>query len=146
MLSFGSVYLGVRPYGTLSSLILSAQKSVHMTFCPRRIVFTIGSVNSGFCPRWVLSSWKSVQPGAWLLGIRLLGSLAAWHSAHVGLCPLMVLSTPDSAYIWFCQLGIMFMKVFFYLRSCTLGNLSNWVLDYLDSVQLIVCPSDSQST
>ena len=96
----------------------------HVTFCPHRIVSTIGSVNSGICSCWVLSSWKSVQLGVWLLGIRVLGSLAAWHSAHVGMCPLLVLSTLNFAHVW----------------SSLLVILSNWVFVYLDFFPLGVWP------
>ena len=91
-----------------------------MTFCLRRIVSTVGSVNSGFCSRVVLSTLESVHLGVRLLKISQLGSLSTRHSANVGLCPLLVLSTLDCANCWFRLLG----------------SLSIWVFVYFDSVQL----------
>ena len=95
-----------------------------MTFCLRRIVSTVGSVNSGFCSRVVLSTLESVHLAVRLLDISQLGSPSTRHSAHVGLCPLLVLSTLDCADCWFRLLG----------------NLSIWVFVYLDSVQFGVRP------
>ena len=77
-----------------------------------------------------MSTLESVYIGGFLLWICQLGSLATWHSAHVGLCPLLVLSTVGSAHVWLILCGI----------------LSTWVFNYLDSVHLGVCPYDSQST
>ena len=77
-----------------------------------------------------MSTLESVYIGGFLLWICQLGSLATWHSAHVGLCPLLVLSILGSAHVWLILRGI----------------LSTWVFDYLDSVHLGVCPYDSQST
>ena len=47
-----------------------------MTFCPCKVVSTIGSVISGFCSRLVLSTEESVNLGIYLLGFCSLGSLA----------------------------------------------------------------------
>ena len=47
-----------------------------MTFCLRRIVSTVGSVNSGFCSRVVPSTLESVHLGVCLLGFCPIGSLA----------------------------------------------------------------------
>ena len=48
----------------------------YMTFCPGRIVSTIGSVNSRFCLHVVLSTLESVHLRVCLLGICCLWSLA----------------------------------------------------------------------
>ena len=47
-----------------------------MTFSSRRIVSTIGFVNSGFYSSLVLSTWYSVHLDVCLLGFCPLGSLA----------------------------------------------------------------------
>ena len=96
-LTFGSVFLEICPTGCLSSLILSTLGSGHIKFSPNKIVSTIGSVNSGLCSLEVLSTWDSLQLGVCLLGFCLLASLATWHFAHVGLFPLLALSTLISA-------------------------------------------------
>ena len=109
-----SVYLWVGPTGCLSTCILSTLESGHMTFLPRRIVPTIGSVNSGFyshlvlstwilssreygnmtfCPRRIVSTKGFVNSGFCL---RLLRSI--WESLHLevyllGFCPLESLAT-----------------------------------------------------
>ena len=82
LLTFCSVYLGVCPGGCLPTLILSAWETGLMTFCPRRIVSTIGSVNSGFCSLLVLSSWKSLQLDVCLLGFCPLGNICTWYSVN----------------------------------------------------------------
>ena len=48
------------------------------------------------------------------------GGLATWHSAQVGLSPLLLLSTLGSAYV----------------RFCLLGSQSNWVCVYLNSIYI----------
>ena len=73
--TFGSVYLGGCPPGCLSTRNRSTWESGHMTFCPRRIVSTIDSVNSGFSLRFVRSTWglftcvfvyfDSIHSGVW---------------------------------------------------------------------------------
>ena len=103
-LTFSSLRLWICPTRCLSSWIWSTLESGHMTFCPRRIVSTIGSVNSAFRSYLVLSSWKFVQLGVCLLEFCLLASLATRHSAHVGLCLLLILSTMGSAHVWLCLL------------------------------------------
>ena len=117
VLTFGSVYLVVSPRGWLSTWNHFTWESGHMTFCPRRIVSTIDSVNYGFCPRVVLSACESVQLGVCLPGFCPRWSLVTWHSLQMGLCPILVLSTLDFAHVWYCLLGI----------------LSNWVFAYMDS-------------
>ena len=62
-----------------------------MTFCPCRIVSTIGSVNSGLCSRLVLSSSKSVQ-----LGVCLLEFYLTWESGYMTFCPRRIVSTISS--------------------------------------------------
>ena len=47
-----------------------------MTFCLRRIVSTVGSVNSVFCSRVVPSTLESVHLGVCLLGFCPIVSLA----------------------------------------------------------------------
>ena len=69
--SWKSVQLGVFLLRFCSSL-----ESGHMTFYPRRIVSTIGSVYSGLSPRSVLFQWDYVHLGGCLLGSCPLGSLA----------------------------------------------------------------------
>ena len=114
------------PTGCLSTLIQSTWESGHMTFCPLRIVSTKGFVNSGYCLGLLLSTWASVHLGVYLLGfcplaglfkIGPLGSLATWHSSHVGLFPLLFLSTLDCAQFWFCLLGSPFNWDFIYFAS-----------------------------
>ena len=97
-----------------------------MTFCPHRIVSTLGFGNSGFFSRVLLTSWESVHLGVCLLGICPLESLSTRNSSHVGLCPLLVLSTLDFANCWFSLIG----------------SPSNWMFVYLDSVHLGVWPHD----
>ena len=128
-----SVQLGGCPLEFCLSL-----ESGHMTFCPRRIVSTIDSFNYGFCPRVVLSTWKSVYLGGCLLEICLLGSLATWRSAHVGLFPLLVLWTLLSAHVWFCLLGRQTNWVAFYLNSIYLGSLATWHSAHVGLCQLLV--------
>ena len=55
------VYFGVCPSGTLSSLILSTRKSVHIMNFSLRIVFTAGSVQSEFY------TWEFVYLGLCLV-------------------------------------------------------------------------------
>ena len=81
LLTFGSVYLGFSPTGSLPTWILSTSESGHMTFCPRRIASSIGSDNSAFCSWLVLSSWKFVQ-----LGVCLLEFCPSWESGHMTFC------------------------------------------------------------
>ena len=76
-----------------------------MTFCPRRIVSTIGSVNSGFCSCLVLSTLESGHQVVCLLGIYPIGSLVTSNSSYIGVPPLRGLSTLDSALVCFCLLG-----------------------------------------
>ena len=47
-----------------------------MAFYKRRILSTVGSVNSGFCSRVVLSNWDYFHLGVCLLGSFVLASLA----------------------------------------------------------------------
>ena len=91
------VHFALCSVGSLSTSTRSILESGYMKFCPCRIVPTIDFVNSGFCSRFVLSTWESVHLGIYLPGFSPLGSLATWHVAHVGLCPLLVRSTLDSA-------------------------------------------------
>ena len=70
------VHFALRPVGSLSTLTLSILESGYMRFCPCRIVPTIDFVNSGFFSHMVLSTWKSVHLGIYLLGFSPLGSLA----------------------------------------------------------------------
>ena len=56
VLTFGFSCLGVSPPGCSPTWILSFWESGQMTFCPRRIVSTIGSANSRFCSRFALST------------------------------------------------------------------------------------------
>ena len=139
---FASVHLGVSSSGGLSTWILSTWESGHITICPRRIVSTMGSINSGYYSRLVLSTWDYVHKGhflfeimptwhsvhlrVWLLGSCPLVSLATRHSARLGLLSLLVLSALDSAHAWFCLLG----------------GQSTWVNVYLESVHLEVWPQD----
>ena len=113
-----------------------------MTFSPSRIVSTISSVNSWFWSNLVLSTsdyaheglflfeimstWQSVQLGVCLLGFCPLASLATWHSAHVILFLLLVLSTLLYAHVWFCLLGSLSNWVFVYLNSVHLWSLATW--------------------
>ena len=101
-----------------------------MTFSPRRIVSTIGSVNSRFCSRLVLSTFESGHQGVCALRIYPIGSLVTSNSSHIGFRPLRVLSTLDSALVCFCLLG----------------SLSTWVLIYFDSVHLGVWLHDNVPT
>ena len=149
-LTLSSLLLWICPTRCLSSWILSTLESGHMTFSPRRIVSTIGYVNSGFCSRLALSTWDSVQLGVCLLGFCPLANLATWHSAHVGLLPLLVLTTLLSAHGWFCLLGSLSNWVFVYLSSVHLGSLATWhsakvglcpllILSTLDSAHIWFC-------
>ena len=105
-----SVDLGVCPYDSQSTYVVARNK-----------VFRIWSGSP-----FLLSICESVQLGVCLNGFCPLESLAAWHSLHVVLYPLLVLSTPDSTHVLFRLLGI----------------LSNWVFVYLDSVHFGVWPHD----
>ena len=78
------VYLALCPLGSLSTWTLSTSQSGHMTFCPCRIVSTIGSVNSCLCSLLDPSTWESLHLGLYLLWFCSLGSRSTWHSAHVG--------------------------------------------------------------
>ena len=97
-----------------------------MTFSPRRIVSTLGSVQTGFRSLFVPSIWESVLLGVCLLWVCPLGSLASWHSAFVGFCPLLVLSTLDCAHFLFRLLG----------------SLSTCDFIFFDSLLSKVCPHD----
>ena len=126
-----------------------------MTFCPCRIVSTIGSMNSGFYLRLVLSTldyvhkglflfeimstWHSVHLGVWLLGFCLFRSLATRHSAHVGLWILLILSTLGSAYLWFFLLGSQSTLVDFFLEIVYLGVLLHDILPKWDCVHFLFC-------
>ena len=109
-----------------------------MKFCPSGIVSIICSVNSAFCSRLALSTWDSVQLGVCLLGFSPLASLATWHSAHVGLLPLLVLSTLLSAHVWFCLLGSLSNWVLVYLNSVHLGSLATWHSAQVELFPLLV--------
>ena len=104
VLTFDSVYLGVSPRGWLSTWNQFIWKSGHMTFCPCRIVSTIGSVNSGFCSLLVLSTFGSGHLGVCLLGFCTLGNLCTCYFVNWGLCQELVVFTLDSAPSWFCLL------------------------------------------
>ena len=54
-----------------------------MTICLRRILYTIGSVNSGFCSCLGLSTWDCVHKELFLLEI-----MSIWHSVHLRVCLL----------------------------------------------------------
>ena len=108
VLTCGSVYLGVHPSGTLSTLIQSSQKTNYMTNFYLRIVSTAGSVQSGFCSLMLLSTWESLHLGVCLLEICTLRSLAKWHSPHVGLCPVLVVSILDSVHVWVSPFGCLY--------------------------------------
>ena len=136
-----SVRLGVCLLAFCLLWILATWLSLHVGLCPLLVLSTLDSAHVWFSLLGIL-----FDLGICLLGICPLESLATWNFAHFCVCPLMFLSTLDSAHIWDCLLGIMFIKDFFYLRSCKLGMLFTWVFDYLDSVDLGVCPYDSQST
>ena len=126
------------PNGCLSTLILTTPESGYMTFCPRRIVSTKGFVNSGFCLGLLLSTWASVYLGVYLLRFCPLADLSTWHSAAVGLCPLLVLSTLDFAHVWFCLLGSQSTFVVVYLNSVYLGSLATWHSAHVGSCLLLV--------
>ena len=113
LLTFRSVYLAVCPGGCLPTLILSAWESGLVTFCPRRIVFTIGSVNSGFYSIFVPSSWEYFQLDVCLLQYCPLGNMCTCYSVNWGLFQGLVVFTLDSAPSWFCLLGIMSIQDFF---------------------------------
>ena len=91
-----------------------------------------------------------------------LGNLATSHSAHIGLCPLLVLSTLDSAHVWLLLFGLMSTWVFVYVeavhlevwphdksltKDCVHSWLSLiWILLTFGSVYLAVCPPGTLST
>ena len=112
----------------MSTWNLSTWKSGLKTFFPRRIVSSIGSVNSGMFSLLVLSTWESVHLSVCLLSICTLGSMAAWHSAHVGLCLLLVLTILDSYHIRSVFLGV-----------CPTRFLSTWILSTWKPVHIIFC-------
>ena len=151
------VHFALCPVGSLSTLTRSILESGYMKFCPCRIVPTIDFVNSGFCSRFVLSTWESVDLGIYLPGFSPLGSQATWHVAHVGLFPLLLLSTPDSAHVWFFFRGSLSNSVFVYFNSVHLGSLVIWhsahivlcsllILSTMGSAHVWFCPLWSQST
>ena len=100
---------------------------------------TVGSVNSGFCSHVVRSTLKSVHLGVRLPEISQLGSLSTRHSAHVGLCPLLVLSTLDCANCWLRLLGSLSIWVFVYLDSVQLGVWRHDILPTKNCVYLLFC-------
>ena len=100
---------------------------------------TVGSVNSGFCSHVVRSNLKSVHLGVRLLEISQLRSLSTRHSAHVGLCPLLVLSILDCANCWFRLLGSLSIWVFVYLDSVQLGVWRHDILPTKNCVYLLFC-------
>ena len=116
-----SVFFRVSLTRCLSTWILFTLELSHMTFCPRRIVSTIGSVHSGFCSRLILSSWKSVQ-----LGVFLLGFFSSWESL-------------DSAHVLFCLIGIIFTLVFVYLAAFCLQVWPHDILLRWDCVHCWFC-------
>ena len=135
LLMFGSVYLGFCPTGCLPTWILSTSESGIMTFCPRRIVSTIGSVNSAFRSCLVLSSWKFIQ-----LGVFLLEFCPSWESGHMTYCPSRIVSTIGSLNSRFCSRLAYSTWDSIYLGGCLLGicpleSLATW-----HSAQVAVCP------
>ena len=64
-----------------------------MTFSTRRIVSTIGSVNSGFYSHLVLSTWDSVKLGVSLLGILFNWVFVYLDFVYIGVWPHEILYT-----------------------------------------------------
>ena len=77
------------------------------------------SVYLGVTPLGWLSTWNLSTRG-----------LSEWHSFHVGLFSLLVLSTLNCARFWFCLVG----------------SPSTWDFMYFDSVHSKVCPHDELLT
>ena len=94
-----------------------------MTSSPRRIVSTIGSVNSGFCSRLVLSTWDSIHLGVCLLEICLLGSLG-----YMTFCPGRIVSTIGSVNSRFCLHVVLSTLESVHLCVCLLGICCLWSL------------------
>ena len=86
-----------------------------------------------------MSTWHSVHLGVWLLGFCLFGSLATRHSAHVGLCILLILSTLGSAHLWFFLLGSQSIWVVVFLEIVYLGVLLHDILPKWDCVKYLSC-------
>ena len=121
-----------------------------MPLCLPRIVSTIGSVNSWVCLNLVLSTrdyvheglflfeimytWQSVQLGVCLLGFFPLWSLATWHSLHLDLCPLLVLSTSG-----FCSSLNLSTCDSVQLGVCLLGFCPLWSLSTWHSAHVVLC-------
>ena len=121
-----------------------------MTLCPRRIVSTIGSVNSAFRSCLVLSSWKFVQ-----LGVFLLEFCLSWESGHMTFCPSRIVSTIgslnsrfcsrlaystwDSIYLGGCLLEVCPLESLATWRSAQVGVCPLMVLPTLDSAQIWFC-------
>ena len=92
------LYLWVGPTGCLSTCILSTLESGYMTFSPRRIVPTIGSVNPGFCSRLVLSTWDFVRPGC-----LFTWNLSSWKFGNMTFRPLLCVPTNVPVNSGFCS-------------------------------------------
>ena len=143
-------------------LVLSTLDSAHVLFCLIGIIFTLVivylaalclqvwphdillrwvCVHCWFCQLWILltcgSVYFKVNLGVRLLEISQLGSLSTRHSAHVGLCPLLVLSTLDCANCWFRLLGSLSIWVFVYLDSVQLGVWRHDILPTKNCVYLL---------
>ena len=100
-----------------------------MTFCPRRIVSTIGSVNNGFCPRVVL----------------FIGMLSTWvfvyfDSDHSEVGPHDNRLTKDGVHSWFCQIWILLNFGSVYFGVCPPGCFSTLILRTCVSGHMTFCP------
>ena len=144
-----------------------------MTFCPRRIVSTISSMNSGFYSRLnistldyvhkrlspfdIMSTWHFVHLGGCLLQIGL-----SWESGHMIICPCRIVSNIDSFNYGFCPRVVMSTWESVYMGGCLLwicqlGSLATWhsshaglfpllILSTLDCAHFWLCLLGSQST
>ena len=119
------VYFALCPLGSLSTWTWSTLESGHVTFSPRRVVSTIGYVNSGFCSRLVLSPWDSGPTGCLSTLI-----LSTRESGHMTFCPRRIVSTKGFVNSGFC-LGLL---------------LSTWASVHLGVHLLWICPLAGLST
>ena len=116
----GSVNLGVNPPGWLSTWNRSTLESINMTVSPHRSLPAIRSFQSGLV-HLLFRLFVLVQLSVCLVGFCLLWSLATWHSFHVGLFPLLVLSTLECSHFWFCLHGSPSIWVYVYFQSVHMG-------------------------
>ena len=101
-----------------------------MKFCPRRMLSTIASINSGFYSHLVLCTWEYVNKGLFLFEI-----MSTWHSVYLDACLLE-----------FCPLGIWSLWQSVHIGRHPRKGLSNLVWFTFCSIYLWGGPTGCLST